>query len=185
MITKNDIFAKGNPVYEFTRMPVDPTYKDVEFHDRSRIIYVNASYTYVDSPIGKLIHDFNCKNPDDMFYKELAEYVSYYKNTEEGVKIMDSLIEKYFNELYDSKFAAIKAASDKAIKEKDELHAKEMKEKDELYAKELEESGILAVINALKGMNCNDQTIIDQIIKNFNLNCEKAKQYLKDYDCHQ
>ena len=101
---------------------------------------------------------------------------------------MNDPIKKYFDELYNLKVAEINAEFDKKMKEKDELHAKkmkakdmELKEKDELYAKELEESGILAAINALKGMNCNDQTIIDQIMKNFNLNLEQAQEYIANY----
>ncbi len=35
-----------------------------------------------DFPIGKLMHDFSCKNPSDMYYKPLAEQVRYYKEDE-------------------------------------------------------------------------------------------------------
>lgn len=44
------------------------------------------------------MQDFRCKNPDDMYYKLLAEQTRYYKESEEGekamCKIMEELIEK-------------------------------------------------------------------------------------------
>ena len=51
-----------------------------------------------DSPIRKLMHDFSCRNPDDMYYKVLAEQVRYYKEDVKGVEdmcqIMEDLIDK-------------------------------------------------------------------------------------------
>ena len=31
------------------------------------------------------MHDFHCKNPDDMYYNELADKVRYFKEDEEGL----------------------------------------------------------------------------------------------------
>lgn len=66
------------------------------FLDEAHIIYVNASY-HDDSPLGKLMQDFQCKNPDDMHYDLLAVQTRYYKESEEGEKemcrIMEELIE--------------------------------------------------------------------------------------------
>ena len=50
-----------------------------------------------ESPIGLLMHDFSCKNPDDMHYKVLADKIRYFKEDENGVaamcKIMEDLID--------------------------------------------------------------------------------------------
>ena len=67
------------------------------FEDRSHILYVNG--TYRDSTdIGKLMHDFSCSNPSDMYYKVLAERASFLKEKEEGVtemcKIMDEMMKE-------------------------------------------------------------------------------------------
>lgn len=43
-----------------------------------RIIMNNDNIQY-DTPLGRLMHDFCCKNPDDMHYKELAEKTRYFK----------------------------------------------------------------------------------------------------------
>ena len=64
------------------------------FGDGSHILYVNGMYRD-DSDMGKLMHDFSCPNPADMYYGILAERASFLKEKEEGVtemcKIMDEM----------------------------------------------------------------------------------------------
>ena len=63
------------------------------FGDETHIIYVNSSYRD-ESPLGKLMQDFRCKNPDEMHYKLLAEQTRYYKESEEGEKTMCRIMEE-------------------------------------------------------------------------------------------
>lgn len=42
------------------------------------------------------MHDFYCKNPDDMHYKELADKARYFKSEEGGLEIMGDVMEKFF-----------------------------------------------------------------------------------------
>ena len=42
-------------------------------------IIMNNDNIQDDTPLGRLMHDFCCKNPDDMHYKELAEKTRYFK----------------------------------------------------------------------------------------------------------
>lgn len=51
-----------------------------------------------DSPLGLLMQDFACTNPDDMNYRILAERTRYFKEDEEGVYIMSKVIEEMINE---------------------------------------------------------------------------------------
>ncbi|MDE7223113.1 MAG: hypothetical protein K2O34_04955 [Acetatifactor sp.] len=60
--------------------------------DGTHIVYVNGAYRD-ESPIGKLMHDFSCKNPADMYYKPLAEQVRYYKQDAKGVEAMCRIVE--------------------------------------------------------------------------------------------
>lgn len=39
----------------------------IEINDEEHIIYVNGAY-YRDDEIGKLMHDFRCSDPGDMYY---------------------------------------------------------------------------------------------------------------------
>ena len=65
-----------------------------KFEDGSHIIYVNGSYKNDSDPIGKLMHDFRCTNPEDMFYSLLAKQVKYFKETEGGRKDMCKAVEE-------------------------------------------------------------------------------------------
>lgn len=94
-ITKNDVIGKGLPLYHIDRVIKET---GISFGDGSHIIYVNGSYQNEDSPIGKLVHDFDCKESEDMFYPILAKQIHYFKETEGGRSIMckavDELAEK-------------------------------------------------------------------------------------------
>ena len=79
-ITETDVFGEGLPIYEIERYF---KHNHKPFNDRSYIIYVNGAYEGNDD-IGKLIHDFKCKNPDEFYFEDLAEKVKFLKNTEEG-----------------------------------------------------------------------------------------------------
>lgn len=67
------------------------------FDDESHIIYVNGEIKD-NTPLGRLMHDFACKDPRQMYYKELADRAAFLKETEEGVKEMTGLIGKWVKE---------------------------------------------------------------------------------------
>lgn len=90
MITQNDYFGNGMPIYTINRH-IEELKKP--FKDGSHIIYVNGNYKGND-PIGKLMHDFNCKNAKDMHYKELADGVKHFKE-EGGRKMVCEAVEEY------------------------------------------------------------------------------------------
>lgn len=92
-ITEHDIYSRGKPVYRIDRREEDgDLYKDKE-----HIIYVNGAYRG-DAPMGRLMHDFFCTNPDDMYYEVLADRVRYFKENKEGVKVMCDILQKVRNE---------------------------------------------------------------------------------------
>ncbi len=63
------------------------------FDDGSHIVYVNGEYKGNDE-IGKLLHDFGCKESKDMYFSELAKGVKHFKE-EGGRKRMCEAVEKY------------------------------------------------------------------------------------------
>lgn len=89
-ITEKDVNKKGLPVYH-----IDRAFKETgeEFEDESHIIYVNGEYQN-DSPLGRLMHDFHCTDPDDMYYEILKKRVSYFKKEEEGIKHMCEMLDE-------------------------------------------------------------------------------------------
>ena len=88
-ITENDVMGANLPVYHADRI-VSETGKPLG--DGAHIVYVNGAYRD-ESPIGKLMHDFSCKNPADMYYTPLAEQVRYYKEDAKGVEAMCRIVE--------------------------------------------------------------------------------------------
>lgn len=93
-ITENDVLGKGEPIYEISR-----TIKGLNeiFDDGSHIIYVNGEVQN-ETALGKLMHDFYCTEPDDMYYNELAERARYFKKTEGGREKMCKIMEDMRNE---------------------------------------------------------------------------------------
>ena len=109
-ITQYDVLKGGLPIYHINRKIEE---NNVAFADGSHIIYVNNKIKD-NTPLGRLMHDFNCSNPNDMYYPELAEKVRYFKETEKGLTNMGDVFEKFVAKR--EKEAAMKAA-EKAAKE--------------------------------------------------------------------
>ena len=93
-ITEHDIFKCGLPLYHIDRIIKE---NNMTFQDESHIIYVNGEYEG-DDPIGDLMHDFACANPDEMHSKLLAEKTRYYKQDDKGVRCMSRIMEELFEE---------------------------------------------------------------------------------------
>ena len=106
-ITENDVLGGDLPIYHIERhiveMDNDP------FGDEEHIIYVNGANEDSETELGKLMHDFKCTNPDDMFFKELAKRPRYFKETDEGVKAMCKVIEDMRNQtVWNTKVEVVK-----------------------------------------------------------------------------
>ena len=66
---------------------------DLIFEDRQYILYVNASYKG-ENEIGKLMHDFMCSDPDEMYTDLMAERTRYLKSDPKGVEMMCKAMEE-------------------------------------------------------------------------------------------
>ncbi len=91
-ITETDIFKGAKALYHIDRRVEELDYKP--FGDGSRIIYVNCSYDDERTPIGKLVHDLKCAEPDEMYYAALADRVRYFKETEGGKETVSKAFEE-------------------------------------------------------------------------------------------
>jgi hypothetical protein len=65
-------------------------------------VYVNGSYRVGDN-LGRLMHDFNCKNSKDFYYPELMKDVRHFKEQGGGRKIMSEVVERYAKEYAEEK----------------------------------------------------------------------------------
>lgn len=94
-ITEKDILEGNQPIYYISRR-----IRETEecFPDGEHIVYVNSEIQD-DTELGRLMHDFHCKNPDDMYYDVLAERVRELKETPKGVTEMCKELEDLCEEL--------------------------------------------------------------------------------------
>ena len=97
-ITEHDVWKRGKPLYTVRR-----TFEDTEevFNDGTHILYVNGECQN-ESPLGRLMHDFFCSDPNDMYSDVLAERVRFFKEDEKGVAAMCNVMK----EIYDDGFAS-------------------------------------------------------------------------------
>ena len=95
-ITEHDVLGRSKPLYQIERVTLDD---GKPFQDGSHILYINGEYRG-DTPLGKLMHDFSCWDPDDMNYALMEEAARYYKETPEGVEYMCKAFEEVRNESF-------------------------------------------------------------------------------------
>jgi len=93
-ITEHDVWKRGKPLYKVRR-----TFEDTEdvFDDGAHILYVNGECQN-ESPLGRLMHDFFCSDPNDMYSDVLAERVRFFKEDEKGVVAMCKVMEEIYND---------------------------------------------------------------------------------------
>ena len=94
-ITKEDVLSGGLPIYHVSRT-VKETGKS--FNDGSYIIYVNGEMANDNTALGRLVHDFSCLYSKDIYDETLKECVKRYKETEEGIQTMCTVMEELRNE---------------------------------------------------------------------------------------
>jgi len=94
-LTEHDPYGAGKPLYHAWRTIHELNH--LRFDDAAEIIYVNTSWQN-DSPLGLLMQDMYCQNPEDMHYRELAERASYLKSNDTGVSAMCEAMEKLVND---------------------------------------------------------------------------------------
>ena len=93
-IVEKDFYGMGEPVYPIERVNL---LTGKTFDDGEHILYVNGEYRG-DSDIGKLMHDFNCTNADEMYFELLADRTRYLKENPKGVSEMCKVIEDMLRE---------------------------------------------------------------------------------------
>ena len=89
-ITENDVIGGDKDAYSYSRRE-DGTGEFLG--DGTHIIYVNGA-TRSTSDIGKLVHDFQCRDVAEMHFDVLKKQVNQFKNSEEGRLAMCKAMER-------------------------------------------------------------------------------------------
>ena len=95
-ITETDVLGDGQPLYAIRRM-IEDSHK--YFDDGSHIIYVNNTCADAHTPLGRLMHDFRCTRPEDMYYDLLAKRAGYFKHQPEGAEKMSAVMEELIRDI--------------------------------------------------------------------------------------
>ena len=111
-ITEQDRFGAGLPLYHVERKITE--LNDAMFGDGAHIIYVNGAFRDLEHPVGRLMHDMNCRDAKEMLNPLLAEEVRYLKETNGGRTQMCRAFEEVAKE------AAMEAAKEAEEKTKRE-----------------------------------------------------------------
>ena len=93
-IIEKDFYGRGEPVYPIERINL---VTGKSFEDGEHILYVNGEFRG-ESDLGKLMHDFNCTNADDMNFELMASRTRYLKENPKGVSEMCQIMEDMRNE---------------------------------------------------------------------------------------
>ena len=151
-ITENDKYARGVPIYHIERRIEE--HDNALFGDGLHILYVNGEYQDVETPVGRLMHDFYCTKSEDMYSKVLADEVKYLKETEGGRGRMCRILEEMCEEV------AEEVAKETAKRVEKETAERVEKETAERVAKETakETARILLDLNKLSHEEISEST---------------------------
>ena len=93
-ITETDALGYHLPIYHISRK-IQENGRD--FPDCAHIIYVDSK-NQEDTALGRLMHDFHCKAPGEMYNPVLRQQVYQFKNTREGVTFMCREMDKIYRD---------------------------------------------------------------------------------------
>ena len=93
-ITETDALGYHLPIYHISRK-IQENGRD--FPDCAHIIYVDSK-NQEDTALGRLMHDFHCKEPEEMYNPVLRQQVYRFKNTREGVTFMCGEMDKIYRD---------------------------------------------------------------------------------------
>ena len=93
-ITETDALGYHLPIYHISRK-IRENGKD--FPDCAHIIYVDSK-NQEDTELGRLMHDFHCKAPEEMYNPVLRRQVYQFKKTREGVTFMCREMDKIYRD---------------------------------------------------------------------------------------
>ncbi len=96
-ITEDDYFKKMEPVYHAENRISELGYAPL--CDGSCILYVNGSYRNLETPIGRLMHDFSCTDSSGIINPLLKERIKYLKEEEGGHRSMCKLMDDLINDV--------------------------------------------------------------------------------------
>ena len=88
---EGDYFKKGLPIYHL-KLTNKETKEEVDIGQE--MIYVNGDNQDRETVLGRLIHDFHCIDPNEMYSEVFKRWMKYYKEERKGVTEMCEICEQ-------------------------------------------------------------------------------------------
>lgn len=161
-ITENDVLKRGLPIYHIDRVILET---GENFEDGSHIIYANGAYRS-DSALGKLMHDFNCADPNQMNYPLLAKKTRLMKEDTKGVSQMSEIMEEFLNEMMAEERASMR-------QELAEAKAEAVEAKAEAVEAKAREQSIKSALRMIMG----GKLTLEEISEYTSLPLDDVKEY--------
>ena len=172
-ITENDALHGGLPIYHIDRR-IQET--NEAFGDKSHILYVNAAMTG-DSALGRLMHDFNCVDPDKTHCLLLADKARHFKDDDKGAKEMCDFWEELKAEGRAEGLQEAKEKIEKAQTEARQAAAEARQaEAEKMQAKEMVRIKTNAVKTAFK-MLLSGKLTVEEIADYTDLSLEEVQEF--------
>nr|WP_276621873.1 PD-(D/E)XK nuclease family transposase [Sharpea azabuensis] len=174
MFMEEDYLRGSRPIYAFERMDI---LTGKRFDDGNHIIYVNCAYEDSSTEIGRLVHDFLCREASEMYYDELKKSVAYYKHDERGREEMCKEVEEYAKD-YAKEYAEDYAKEYR--KQAEEAKENEAKAKEnEAKMKQKFDDMIMNAVKKKRNLKMTEEEIKSFIMDVYDLSEKEADAYIK------
>ena len=122
-IIEHDPFGYGEPLYH-----IQPYIEETgrKYDNGSELIYVNGDYQDENTPLGRLIHDLNCSDPNEMYDPILSASVRHFKAQMGGKNQMGKSFYEWEEEIWEK---ATKEATEKTTRKVTKEVTKEVTKK--------------------------------------------------------
>ena len=90
-ITLTDVLKGKRPLYTIERVIRE---KNETFNDGTKIVYVNTSYKDTSTELGKLLHDFRCRNFREWYHSDMTEYAVKARKKVSKLSLIEDLLQK-------------------------------------------------------------------------------------------
>ena len=154
-ITEHDVLKLNEPIYFIERVIVG---KDKFFDDGAHIVYVNNSIRD-DTPLGKLMHDFACADPDEMIYPIFFDKAGSHKKDKKKVMKLVGVMEEIARDVRRETTKRVRRETAKRVRR---------------------ETAIKSIIDMAKKMLRKGKMSFEEIAEYCNLPLEKVQELAKE-----
>ncbi|MBQ5651296.1 MAG: hypothetical protein IIV09_06890, partial [Selenomonadaceae bacterium] len=174
-ITAKDVLGYGLPIYHIDRHINE---LGVKFDDMAHIIYVNGE-NKSDTPLGRLMQDFQNADPAKMHSRLLADKMKHLKSLDEEVYKMCNIVEEYVAErMAEAKAELAKAEAARAESEAARVKSEAARAESEAARVKAEEKAATSKLDSIKNLMKNTHWSAEKAMEAIGIPKSDYTQYL-------